>query len=140
MKVLLDTNVLIAFFRDPAAREAFDAQSTRPLLFLSSVVAMELFAGCRTHRQQSAFRAFVKPFEKAGRLVTPDHPALLEAGRVLAQLGAAGIGAAHLRQITNDVIIAVSAARAGIAVVTLNAQDFRRIEKYTPVRWMEPAT
>ena len=138
MKVLLDTNVIIGFFRDPQTREAFDVRANRPLLYMSSVVAIELFAGCRTQRQRSALSAFLKPFEKAARLVTPDHATLLEAGRVLAQLGRQGIAAAHRRQITNDVIIAVTAARAGVVVVTENARDFGRIEQHTPVRWAPP--
>ena len=138
MKLLLDTNVLIGFFRDPLAKDSFEAQWSRPLLCMSSLVAMELFAGCRNRRQQSALATFLKPFEKAARLVTPDHSALLESGRVLAQLGREGIGKAHLRQITNDVIIGVTAARAGVVVVTRNARDFSRIEKHTPVRWMQP--
>ena len=138
MKALLDTNVLIAFFRNPQLREAFEVRAERPLLFMSSIVAMELFAGCRTRRQQSALAAFHKPFEKAGRLITPDHAALLEAGRVLAGLGIDGIAKAHLRQISNDVVIAVTAARAGVVVITENARDFSRIEKWSTVRWMRP--
>src|SRR5262249_49965180 len=121
------------------AKEAFEARTDRPLLFMSSIVAMELFAGCRTQRQQSALTSFLKPFEKARRLVTPDHAALMEAGRVLAQLGRDGIAKVHRRQMSNDVIIAVTAVRAGIVVITQNTQDFTRIEKHLPVRWMRPS-
>jgi hypothetical protein len=46
MKVLLDTNVLIGFFRDPRRK------------------ALELFAGCRTARQEKALAYFLKPFGK----------------------------------------------------------------------------
>ncbi len=138
MKALLDTNVLIGFFRDPRKRDTFEATSNRPLLFMSSIVAMELFAGCRTAVQRSALTAFLKPFEKAGRLVTPSHAAFLETGRILALLAGEGIGKAHLRQMSNDVVIAVSAARAGLVVVTRNSQDFSRIARWTPVRWVIP--
>jgi predicted nucleic acid-binding protein len=140
MKVLLDTNVLISFFRDPGLREAFEARTHRPLLFFSSVVAMELFAGCRTAREERALSSLLKPFEKAGRILTPDHICFRDAGEVLAALGRDGIRAAHRRQIVNDVLIAVSAARAGIGVVTSNAADFSRIGKHVPVRWMLPAS
>ena len=105
---------------------------------MSSVVALELFADCRTARQERALAGFLKPFEKAGRLVTPDHACFREAGRVIAGLGRDGIGTAHRRQIGNDVLIAVTAARAGAVVVTANAGDFSLIEKHTPVRWMTP--
>jgi len=35
-----------------------------------------------------------------------------------------------------DVLIAVSAARAGTVVVTANHRDFSRIQEHTPVGWM----
>ena len=77
MKVLFDTNVWINFFRDPEYKEEFESRTNRPLCYMSSVVAMELFAGCRTARQQQAMSSFLKPFENAGRLITPDHGAYL---------------------------------------------------------------
>jgi predicted nucleic acid-binding protein len=48
------------------------------------------------------------------------------------------MGAAHRRQIVNDVLIAVTAANTGIVVVTANKNDFSLIEKHTPVRWILP--
>jgi predicted nucleic acid-binding protein len=138
MKVLLDTNVLIGFFRNPRKKEKFESRSHRPLLFMSSMVALELFAGCRTAREEKALASFLKPFEKAGRVVTPDHACFREAGRVLAGLGRDGMGTAHRRQIVNDVLIAVAAGRAGVVVVTANATDFTLIQRHTPVRWMLP--
>ena len=138
MKLILDTNVCIAFFRNPVLKEEFESRTQRPLLFLSSIVAMELLAGCRLPRQEKALTNFLKPFEKAGRVVTPDHGSFREAGKVLAGLGADGIGTAHRRQMLNDVLIAVTATRAGAVVVTANARDFAQIEKHTPVRWVQP--
>ena len=138
MKILLDTNVLIAFFRNPRQQEEFESRAQRPLLFMSSVVALELFAGCWTARQEKALTSFLKPFEKAGQIVTPDHGCFREAGRVLAGLALGGMGSAHCRKIVNDVLIAVTAARSGVVVVTGNASDFALIGKHTPVRWMLP--
>jgi predicted nucleic acid-binding protein len=138
MKVLPDTNVLIGFFRNPQKRQDFESRTHRPLFFMSSVVALELFAGCRTQRQTRALMAFLKPFEKADRVVTPTHACFREAGRVLAGLGRDGMGKAHLRQLINDVLIAVTAARFGAVVVTANAGDFALIERHIPVRWIPP--
>lgn len=42
MKILPDTNVWIRFFRNPAEKEEFEGQLSRPLMFMSSVVALEL--------------------------------------------------------------------------------------------------
>jgi predicted nucleic acid-binding protein len=138
MKAVLDTNVLIDFFRNPNHKEEFEARTLRPQFLMSSVVAMELFAGCRTKAQQQELGSFLKPFEKAGRLVTPDHACFLEGGRVLAKLGEGGLSLVQRRQMVNDVMIAVSAARAGAIVVTANVRDFVLIGKYTPVRWILP--
>jgi len=84
MKVLFDTNVLIGFFRNPDRKTEFEAQTHRPLLFMSSIVALELYAGCLTPRQEKALASFLKPFEQAGRIVTPDHASCRETGQVLA--------------------------------------------------------
>lgn len=105
---------------------------------MSSVVALELFAGSRTPREQKALQNFLKPFEKAGRLITPDHASFREAGRVLATLGRAGVGSVHRRLIVNDVLLAVTAGKSGAVLVTSNANDFSLIEKHTRFRWMLP--
>ena len=138
MKALLDTHVFIDFFRNPNQKEEFEARTLRPQFFMSSVVAMELFAGCRTRRQQTELASFLKVFQKLGRVVTPDHADLLEGGRVLAKLGEEGVGLPQRRRMVNDVMIAVSSARAGAIVVTANARDFALIGRHTPVRWMLP--
>jgi predicted nucleic acid-binding protein len=139
MKILFDTNVLVGFFRNPREKEEFELRTRRPLLYMSSVVALELFAGCRTRRQEKALISFLKPFEKAGRLVTPDHACFRDAGKVLAGLGRDGMGKAHCRQIVNDVLIAVSAVRFGMVVVTANGASFSLIDMRIPVRWISPA-
>jgi len=138
MKLLLDTNVWIAFFRNPSRWDEFEDRMQRPLLLMSSIVALELRAGCITSREKRDLAGFLKPFEKAGRVITPDHASFVEAGRVLAEFKRDGIGVAHRRQILNDVLIAVTAIRAGAVVVTANANDFLRIEKHTAVRWTQP--
>lgn len=138
MKIVPDTNVLIGFFRNPDAKDAFEARHHRPSLFMSSIVALELRAGCRTPRQEKELAGFLKPFEKASRLILPDHGTYMECGRVLAKLMEDGISAPHRRSLVPDILIAVSSSRAGAMVVTANKHDFARIEKYTPVHWMLP--
>ena len=139
MKVVPDANIVIGFFRNPESQGGFASRTPRQLVYMSSVVALELYAGCRTHRREMLLANFLKPFEKAGRLILPDHASFLEAGRVLAKLGDDGIGLTHRRQIVNDVLIAVTAARAGMVVVTRNINDFSLIERYVAMRWMLPA-
>jgi predicted nucleic acid-binding protein len=138
MKVLPDTNVFIEFFRNPEKKTKFESRTHRPLVFMSSIVVLELFAGCRTTRQERALASFMKPFEKGGRLVIPDHASFREAGRILAGLGHDGIGTGHRQRIVNDILIAVTASKAGMVVVTANAGDFSLIAKHSRVRWMLP--
>ena len=97
---------------------------------------MELFAGCRTKAHERALEGFLRPFRKTGRIVTPDSAAYEEAGRALSRLARSGIGAAHRRALVNDLLIAVSAYRGGLVVVTSNEKDFRLLEKHTPMRWL----
>lgn len=58
------------------------------------------------------------------------------AGRVLARVaeryGFEKIGRTRL---TNDALIATSAGRAGITVLTLNERDFARLAEFCPVQW-----
>jgi predicted nucleic acid-binding protein len=49
-----------------------------------------------------------------------------------------GVDIVRRRQMVNDILIAVTAARAGAVVITANAQDFSRIEVHAQVRWMLP--
>ncbi len=139
MKVVLDSSVLVSFFRNPHLKEDFEARTRRPLLYMSSIVAMELHAGCRTPRHKTELDKFLKPFERAGRVIAPDHECFREAGRVLAKLARDGMGAIHRRQIANDVLIAVSASRFGATVITANHTDFTWIGRHVAARWLAPA-
>jgi predicted nucleic acid-binding protein len=38
-------------------------------------------------------------------------------------------------RLTNDALIAASAARSGITVITANARDFARLAEFCPLRW-----
>ena len=44
-------------------------------------------------------------------------------------------GAGVLGRLTNDVLIAVSAARCGIAVVTANGRDFEKLAEFCSLDW-----
>lgn len=138
MKILFDTNGVIDFFRHPDKIESFGTRARRQLIFMSSVFIMELAAGCRTTVQIRSLQEFLKPFERADRIIVPDLETFRESGQVLAKFGSAAVGIATRRQISNDVLIAVSAAKAGLVVVTANARDLSRIDGHTPMRCMLP--
>jgi predicted nucleic acid-binding protein len=53
-------------------------------------------------------------------------------GHVGQRYGYERIGQARL---TNDALIAASAARCGITVITANARDFARLAEFCPLEW-----
>ena len=77
-----------------------------------------------------------RDFERIRRVVVPNLTDWSQAGRALARLagryGYEEIGKARL---TNDALIAVSAGRVGITVLTANERDFRRLAEFRPFQW-----
>ena len=104
-------------------------------LWLSAVVLEELYAGAKPvdHR---ILQKLERDFLKAGRILIPNLSDWSNAGRVLARIGQKygyeRIGRARL---TNDTLIAVSAARMGVQVITANQRDFARLAEFCAVKW-----
>lgn len=104
-------------------------------LWLSSVVLEELYAGA-TRGDYRILEKLERDFERARRVLVPNLGDWTQAGRALARLaekfGYEKIGQARL---TNDALIATSAGRAGITVVTVNQRDFVRLAEFYPFEW-----
>jgi predicted nucleic acid-binding protein len=134
--VLLDASVYIAGLRSAnnAVLELRWLSSGVPV-WLSAVVLEELYAGTSTPGRHVIER-LQYDFEKAGRILVPNLSDWTEAGKVLARLAAEygyeRIGQARL---TNDALIAMSAARQGVTVVTINERDFARLAQFHPFQW-----
>ena len=81
-------------------------------------------------------RALERDFDRARRILVPNLNDWTQACKVLARLAAQygyeGIGQARL---TNDALIAMSAARQGITVITANERDFARLAQFRPFLW-----
>ena len=142
--ILFDTSVYISDLRQGnvslfalrrAARRT--GEPTRPL-WLSVVVLEELHAGAQDRRLKKLLARLENDFEKVKRVLVPLRSDWTACGQMLAQVGAKygyeEIGRARL---TNDALIAMSAARNGFTVLTKNATDFRRIAELRPFRWEE---
>lgn len=133
---LFDSSIYVHAFR--VAGEAavlFQRWEQQSPLWFSSVVLEELYAGA----DRAASRTLAKlerDFELAGRILTPNHGDWTRAGKALAQLGRKygyeEIGRARL---VNDALIATSAARYGIKVITANHRDFERLAEFCSVKW-----
>ena len=104
-------------------------------LWLSSVVLQELYAGAGD-RESRVVQRLERDFDRIRRIAVPNLGDWTESGRVLARLAAKydyeTIGRARL---SNDALIAVSAGRIGIRVLTVNERDFRRLAEFSSFRW-----
>lgn len=136
MPILFDSSIYIAALRRGGDSSLIlQRWAQESPLWLSSVVLEELYAGA----DPSSFRVLEKlerDFDKARRLLVPNLTDWSQTGKLLARLaqkhGYERIGQARL---TNDSLIATSASRAGITVVTANERDFARLAEFCPLQW-----
>ena len=137
--VLLDTSIYITALRagDDAVLKLRRFTPGAPV-WLSSVVLEELYAGVKS-RDFRIVERLERDFDKAGRMLVPNLSDWTLTGKLLARLAAKygyeRIGQARL---TNDTLVAMSAARRGITVITANERDFGRLAQFHPFQWQVP--
>jgi predicted nucleic acid-binding protein len=136
MQVLFDSSVYIGAFRgDRDAGLIFERWRRKTPIWVSSVVLEELYAGADAAGARLIGK-LERDFERARRVLVPNLSDWTQAGRILAKVGAKyGFQRIGQGRLTNDALIAVSAARCGIEVVTGNARDFARIAEFCPLQW-----
>jgi predicted nucleic acid-binding protein len=138
MNVTYDTNVFIRYQprRFPGG------------MFLSSVVIQELAAGAADDAKIRQLNDFRRDFESRGRLLVPTGEDWWHAGKILNAMHrglksrragrTSAIPKEEQQRILRDVLIARTAKRANVAVVTENVSDFLRIQRYCDVRILRP--
>lgn len=133
---LLDTSIYISALRRGRdavlglRRIAADAP-----LWLSAVVLEELYAGAGG-RELYVVERLERDFERAQRVLTPNLTDWAQAGKILSRLGGKyGYERIGQGRLTNDALIAMSAARLGMTVITANARDFRRLAEFRDFEW-----
>jgi predicted nucleic acid-binding protein len=137
--VLLDTSIYITALRagDDAVLKLRRFTPGAPL-WLSSVVLEELYAGVKP-RDSRIVERLERDFDKAGRMLVPNLSDWTHTGKLLARLAAKygyeKIGQARL---TNDALVAMSASRRGITIITANERDFGRLAQFHPFQWQVP--
>jgi predicted nucleic acid-binding protein len=134
--LLLDSSIYITALRGGhGAVLALRRLVPEAPVWLSAVVLEELYAGVSV-RDRRVVERLEHDFDKARRILVPNLHDWTQAGKVLARLAAEygyeGIGQARL---TNDTLIAMSAARQGITVITANERDFAPLAQITPFLW-----
>lgn len=134
--VLLDSSIYITALRagDEAVLTLRRLAPESPV-WLSAVVLEELYAGVGA-RDRRVVERLERDFDKARRILVPNLHDWVQTGRVLARL-AADYGYERIGQgrLTNDALIAMSAARQGITVITTNARDFARLAQFRSFLW-----
>ncbi len=134
--VLFDASVYIAVLRMKIDTALLLRQiAAGDAVWLSSVVLEELYAGTNAGTRHVPER-LERDFNKVGRIVVPNLSDWIQTGKVLARLAAKydyeQIGRGRL---TNDALIALSAGRLGITVITSNARDFAKLAEFRPFLW-----
>ena len=104
-------------------------------LWLSAVVLEELYAGSG-ERSKVWVELLEREFVRENRILIPNLEDWTQTGELLNRLALKydyeQIGRGRL---TNDALIATSAGRRGITVVTANAKDFRRLAEFHSFQW-----
>jgi predicted nucleic acid-binding protein len=139
--VLLDTSIYITALRagDDAVLKLRRFTPRAPV-WLSSVVLEELYAGVKP-RDTRIVERLERDFDKAQRILVPILNDWALTGKVLARLAAKhGFEQIGQARLTNDALLAMSAARRGFTIVTANKRDFERLAQFHPFHWQEPLT
>jgi predicted nucleic acid-binding protein len=142
-KYVLDTQLFINAFRDPAANHALEKfhREFAPFEHLSVVVAQELRAGAgspgdRQAVEQNVLSAFVRPH----RVITPSAAAWHRSGDVLAAMAKQeGLELSRVsKAFGNDILLAASCREAGCVLITDNVRDFSRIQRFIDFAFIKP--
>jgi predicted nucleic acid-binding protein len=138
MRVTYDTNVMLRFRNTILPGE----------FFMSAVVIQELTAGAPDSTETRRYAATLREYAADGKLLVPDGEDWWHAGKILNALyrglksrskgHTPAIPRAEQQRILRDVLIARTAKRAGVAVVTENVADFEKIRRFCDVRVLAP--
>lgn len=131
-RTVFDTSVYIAALRQPIDLPSIIADRQ---LWMSAVVLEELYAGAGG-RELRTIESLERSFVATKRLLVPSLNDWRTAGILLANV-ARTFGYEHISrgQLTNDAMIAISSARCGATLVTLNNSDFSRLAQFYAFRW-----
>ena len=118
---LFDTSILIPYFaRGRYSRDVTGAAAPKRL-WLSSLVALELYVGTRDQAEKRSLDAFVASFERRQRVLTPTHADHVLAGILLNRRRRLA-GSLEARHHVVDVLVVLSASQIGGTVVTANVE------------------
>ena len=133
-KVTYDANIYIRYKRQPLPHG----------FYMSAVVLQELVAGANGAAAIKELERTRHEYRQSNRLLVPTEEDWWQAGLVINSLQRGRrskktgkipkISVAEKYRIINDVLIARTAKRAGVAVVTDNVADFIKIRNFCDVK------
>lgn len=142
--VIFDTSIYIYSLRQGDAsildqrRIASPGESPQQTLYLSAVVLEELYVGATSRKMKKILSKLENDFEKINRLLMPHQSDWTICGQVLSAIGQKyGFDLVKRARMTNDALIAMTAARSGLTVTTRNSEDFKIIAEFRLFKWRE---
>ncbi len=134
--LLLDTSLYIESRRSNRASLLDPHDYPGRPIYLSSVVGHELYVGASGRLERRFVDRLWARFESTGRLLVPSATDWLNAGLVIQEIGEQrGYETMGRARLTNDALLAMSAWRLGMTVLTLNARDFSLLASSRPFHW-----
>lgn len=119
-----DTSAFIRFLRTGRGESILRRGISSERLWLSSVVAAELYAGTRSREEARVLDRIMEGFRRIDRVLDPTARDWVQAGRLLSRRARLA-GDFRPRDHLADVLILVSAARLHATVQTHNLRHFK---------------
>ncbi|MBI3652985.1 MAG: hypothetical protein HY231_18320 [Acidobacteria bacterium] len=131
-RYVADTNLVIS--------RKFDPERPPETTCQSSIVLFELMTACNDWKEYRSYQAVWNRAKKEGLLIVPTAEDWLAASKISFALAqerkqqaggkAPRLSAKVKQEIAMDCLLAVSAAREGVIVLTLNRADFTYIKRH----------
>lgn len=136
-KVVPDTNILIDWLRERIHGDLLFGPGL--VRYLSSIVAMELYAGAHLRKDKEGVDRIYTIFDKTRRILVPERNLFPRAGLVLDELRTKhGYDLKKAFSLSHDVLIALSALSIGAIILTANRRDFLAIQEVTGAEFVLP--
>lgn len=123
--LLFDTGIYIRFSRGQGHLWLSDDAQIFQRTILTAVVAAELYAGTRNHREKRDLDHLCSAHHALGHFSSPPAAVWIETG-ILIRRARSTSGDISFVHHFRDLLIAMEAARAGATLVTENVGDFIR--------------
>jgi predicted nucleic acid-binding protein len=131
-KYVFDTNLVIS--------KVYDPYNLPETTYVSSVVIFELMTSCNNLRERRAYEASWRDMKKAGLLLVPTEDDWLLSSKISFALAqerkqqsggqSPKLSSKVKQEIAMDCLLALSATREGVTVLTLNRHDFDYIKRH----------